>query len=640
MIVTALLPVRLAKEVHGLLLAWLAAAVSMGTASALGGPMRAVGLVAYFIGATALGALSVGQEYNHRTMTLLLAQPTRRARVWLDKFVVLTAMLLALAAIAGPWLFDSDLRRELVSPEGGFGWTVMFGLPIICGLFLAPWMTLVCRNTLAGIVFALAIPATLWGSSEWITSWIYVDLAHTTAARALVLDLFVRGVLIAAALGGVFSWRLFMRLEAIESRGLEVRLPAWFQTPASKSLQTTQLRQNVLWLLLKKELRLQQLTFAVSVLYVVSWVGIVTVSGMSPEVKTTLLFMMTLFHCAAVTVLAGSLASAEERQLGTIEWQSLMPLAGWKQWAVKAGASLTIALTLSFGLPALLLSLNASPELRGELPRLVSPGVALVIVPTVVAALYISSLSANGLRAVLLSVPIILGVMSAFSRLFPASIRRSPSDIWQRWARFYRYGAADFDGGLLLYRGLADGVALIVYLGIVLLLLRLALRNHRSAERGSRRVWNQVGGIGAFVIAGAILAGGADRLYANAFDERVRIEKSKWAAVTGIVIDENNRPVRNYTVMLFAHNPVPGRFGTRRIFSAGANRRDRFAVDYLPPGRYWVIAVPRLPDGMWSDPRLLGPIRTLAERTEPISLEVGTTRSLTLTLAGFDARSR
>ena len=53
-------------------------------------------------------------------------------------------------------------------------------------------------------------------------------------------------------------------------------------------------------------------------------------------------------------ILIGSLASAEERQLGTLEWQTLLPSPAWQQWAVKVGVTFGLALLLGVGLPALL----------------------------------------------------------------------------------------------------------------------------------------------------------------------------------------------------------------------------------------------------------------------------------------------
>ena len=113
-------------------------------------------------------------------------------------------------------------------------------------------------------------------------------------------------------------------------------------------------RRPATWLLVKKELRLQQLTFAVSGLYVVGWVGVLAFGSFAPASRATLLFMLTVFHSGAIPLLAGSLASAEERKLGTLEWQLLLPMARWKQWVTKAAVALGIALTLTLGLPALL----------------------------------------------------------------------------------------------------------------------------------------------------------------------------------------------------------------------------------------------------------------------------------------------
>ena len=62
----------------------------------------------------------------------------------------------------------------------------------------------------------------------------------------------------------------------------------------------------------------------------------------------------------AISLLAGSLASAEERQLGTLEWHALLPMSARTQWTVKAGMAVGVAVVLGLGLPALLSSLTRS----------------------------------------------------------------------------------------------------------------------------------------------------------------------------------------------------------------------------------------------------------------------------------------
>ena len=144
------------------------------------------------------------------------------------------------------------------------------GLPLLCGLFVAPWLTMVCRNALAGVVFALAIPATVWLASDLTAAMAYGgELATTVEARELALGIFWRGIVIVCAMAAVASWWMFIRLEAIESRGMELTPPAWVpglsgRARAMPAAPPAFTRRPAMWLLVKKELRLQQLTFAVS----------------------------------------------------------------------------------------------------------------------------------------------------------------------------------------------------------------------------------------------------------------------------------------------------------------------------------------------------------------------------------------
>ena len=108
-------------------------------------------MIVYAVGTVALGALSIGHEYTNRTLTLLLSLPVDRRRLYLVKLGVLIPMLVALAALASR---PARTRRAL-DPAGA---APILLLAVACGLFLAPWLTMVCRSPLAGIVFALAIP--------------------------------------------------------------------------------------------------------------------------------------------------------------------------------------------------------------------------------------------------------------------------------------------------------------------------------------------------------------------------------------------------------------------------------------------------------------------------------------------------
>jgi hypothetical protein len=224
------------------------------------------------------------------------------------------------------------------------------------------------------------------------------------------------------------------------------------------------------------------MTFVVSGLYVAAWLAVVLVGeSLFPTRRAGYMALATLMHAGAIPLLAGSLASAEERQLGTLGWQVLLPIAAWRQWAVKAAVALVLSLGLAIGVPAILYALFASgPEpVRLGWP----PAAAIAAVATL--SLYASSLSTNGVRALLASASAIGG------SLLVAHITMNVMPIWMplawdlpnaAWAVLYAASAAVFAW-----------------------LLWLGMKNHGSAERGAKRVLKQVAVLGAVAIV-AMLA--------------------------------------------------------------------------------------------------------------------------------------
>src|SRR5206468_4147789 len=133
------------------------------------------------------------------------------------------------------------------------------------------------------------------------------------------------------------------------------------------------------WLLAKKELRLQQLSFVVGGFYGLACFGAWSVRWRNPGMADALVFAFTNVNIAAVSLLAGALASAEERQLGTVEWHTLLPTPAWTQWAIKAGTALGVAVVLGLGVPTLLSSLARSAEFSAWTPPLLTAGLAVML---------------------------------------------------------------------------------------------------------------------------------------------------------------------------------------------------------------------------------------------------------------------
>ena len=84
------------KEGRALLPTFIATAAAVSLGPLLGMPGAALVLIAFCWGVVALGAHSIGHEYAHRTLPLLLGQPRRRGRMLAAKAVVLVPMVLAL----------------------------------------------------------------------------------------------------------------------------------------------------------------------------------------------------------------------------------------------------------------------------------------------------------------------------------------------------------------------------------------------------------------------------------------------------------------------------------------------------------------------------------------------------------------
>ena len=100
--------------------------------------------------------MSIGQEYMDRTLPLLLTVPVRRERLLLVKLGVLGAMLLTLGVVAYTYVFAPFFPAHRQAER-----LVTCLLPVLYGLCLAPWLTMVCRSPVAGAVVTAAIPFVL-----------------------------------------------------------------------------------------------------------------------------------------------------------------------------------------------------------------------------------------------------------------------------------------------------------------------------------------------------------------------------------------------------------------------------------------------------------------------------------------------
>jgi ABC-type transport system involved in multi-copper enzyme maturation permease subunit len=469
------------KEIRALAPTWLATAVAVFLAAQF--PDRWIqflGVVAYMLGSVTLGAQSIGHEYTHRTLDMLLTQPTERRRLFVVKLTVLAAMIVSLSVIA----WSTVPERMSRWPEPFF----MATLPTIGALFIAPMLTMLGRSTLAGAVLTLCIPGLLLIASQ------VAALAGYQLEPLREVDLATRwgwlGATGVLALATGVMWRMFSRLEAIGGSGPLIEVP-WFAAADRGHV------RHPLWLLAAKELRLQQMTLAIAIIYVL-FAAIVLISEPNASGQNSPLVPVTVLYLLLLSLLIGALASAEERQLGTIESQLLLPMALWQQWMVKVTVAVGLALLMTIGVPAALVSLGPwAPQFHRA--AIASRGMAIAAVVLTSAGLYVSSLCTSGVRALVLSLPALIGtwwfigvVSAAAARMLArVNVYESPAQRLLNLSTSSR-GAND----LLVFALLA---------GFASLLLWLAAKNHRSAERNVGRVAGQVACIAAFLVVGVVL---------------------------------------------------------------------------------------------------------------------------------------
>jgi hypothetical protein len=344
---------------------------------------------------------------------------------------------------------------------------------------------MICRSTLAGIVFTVAIPGLLSVGADVVGALRY-GLENTAAIDRFRLLVFWRGMPVICALGAVAGWRMFMRLEVLEGHS-HLQFPGsagtWRQTAAPA-------RPHRAWALLMKELRVQQMTFVVAVLFAVLYVSLAWMERSKPNASFSLLLPVTLLYSGMLGMLIGSLSSAEERQFGTLEWQILQPIPAWQQWAIKVGVVFGLVLALGVGLPFMLGRLLPSP---GKITAHEAQQIALALGLLTSGTIYVSTLCKSGVAALAWSFAAVAGTIA-----FVGTLEEAAERIVIR--------ALLASGHQMAMR--VDLAPVVVYWiggGFVAVLLTLGFVNHTSMERGARRTSKQVLGIAGYIVAGIAL---------------------------------------------------------------------------------------------------------------------------------------
>ena len=456
------------KEFRALLPVWAAAAFTIAADPLFRGTgmhsLFPLGMFAYIVGSLALGAHVIGHEFTNRTLASLLVQPCRRSSILLTKASILAVMLVALGFIAKVVVFQSLARAFGNLPR----YPTLY-LPLIGGFCVAPYMTMRLRSQVAGVVFTACLPGATYVLA--LLAGVIIYGTGTAAAEALALSVWTPALGISAAGGAVLSARSFMRLQDTEGAREEVRLPRWFTVTDASPIRPP------LWMLAKKELRLQQMTFAMVAFYALIWTSLTIAGRLNPEFGREFPIQgVGLLYFALLPLLMGSLASAQERQFGMLQSQAMLPVPRAQQWAVKAGVVLALSLVLGVILPWFVF---APPQLSRASFWPLLASIALLTTWS----LYISSWCRSGIIALAPLLP-----ASAAAMLLARSIDWLVIALLSPRRAVAAYGALTQSSAVFT-------LWVIAATPLAVLLLWFAARNHWTSERKPKAIAVQVAGL-------------------------------------------------------------------------------------------------------------------------------------------------
>jgi hypothetical protein len=466
------------KEFRALLPVWAAAAFTIVADTWLRGTgmysLFPLGMFAYMLGSLGLGAHVIGHEFTNRTLASLLVQPCRRSSMLLTKASVLAVMLAALGFVAKVVLFQS-----LAHTFGNFPRYPTLYLPVIGGFCVAPYLTMRLRSQMAGVVFTASIPGITYLLA--LLGGVIIYGTGTAAAEALALAVWMPAMWIFAAAGAVLSARSFMRLQDTEGGREELRLPGWVTVTDANPTRPP------LWMLAKKELRLQQMTFAMVALYALIWTGLTVAGRLNPDFAWQFpMRAVGMLYFALLPLLIGSLASAQERHFGMLQSQAMLPVARARQWAVKASVVLVLAFVLGVVLPWFVF---APPQVS----RTAFWPLAATIVLLTTWSLYISSWCGSGIIALALLLP-----ASAAAMLLARALD------WLVTALLSPRHAVAYE--VLTQPSVVFTQWVIAATPCAVLLLFFAARNHWRSERTAKSLALQVAGLASSLLVVEVVA--------------------------------------------------------------------------------------------------------------------------------------
>lgn len=468
----------------------------------------------FAFGCCLMGATAFGSEFEQRTLGGLLAQPRPRIAIFLEKLLVLATLLgVALAHFV-----------LLQGNSPGFEFHVALNV-VGAALCTGPLFSLWSRSTLAGLIFSVTAPLLLYLLASLLGEWVLQRWAPGELTEPeFEQGLFRVGLPLYLLASLVLAWRTFLNLELRdgEAGGKAASNLHPLSGPVDRLIHPLLGRAGSWGPLLRKEFRLQVIPWLVASLAVGVWLLWMAVSWarggeIDPRAVDQVSGATLVAGLMSLMLILGTSAAsvAEERELGTLEWQLTQPVPIRRQWWAKVMVTTLFTFAMGLALPYLLLRLWFGPSTLMEGWNHPGPRDLLVVVACTgilqALGMYASSLSRNTMKASALTVGLAAGLVLlvalcgwTLERHMEATLGGFQEGSGFR-ATIHAPAWAPTAAELTQYLQLAVGGAVLL---LVATLLALASSHFRQTRPAARRLTLEWAGLSVGLMAVLLVGGG------------------------------------------------------------------------------------------------------------------------------------
>lgn len=553
----------------------------------------------FFLGIPLLAALSLGNEFQHRTLPLLLSQPIDRMEIWGEKMSV--SMVATLSATLVFWVsWRAPLQQ---APE----FWMAAGAWIIAMIASATLWTLTARSTLGGMVLSGGVHYFFFIPFLFRRDWIPETMTTRSITAFLVLGY-----------AGVMLWfgrRTLARFQVTGGLAGDDLLMAGPRVMPEAWAGWFRCRPTGLVLnLIRKEFRLLRPIWLITPPSLVGWMYLSMIGDKTKRGSIPALIMV-IAATPLIAVLAGTLSLGEERSSGMHSWHMTLPVSARGQWLIKLCTALFAGLVCSVLFPILVLNLFGPPSMSVDAHQ--AMGWALMVLLLSFASFWCACGVKGTVRAALWLFPLMIAL--AFAGQLGGWVASKLMGLFvSRFDLFTNFRFTNTVSNLQRFDVLATPLRLITLLSVPTLLIAVIQSYRMFREQLQDSILSVTRNLLPLVIAVflstfslmalyALMANAQQQMWTMFRETHEAIEKIQTdtakldarhplqlrvedLAKAATLSERTQRWLRNSSISVAPDQPHPG----GQYCCGGNSRSIRFAPD---KSHSWYLATIRLPSG-------------------------------------------